>query len=362
MEHPIWLAPALKAAHDRSDQLHEGGEVVVVRGEPASQLPDPLDRSQLRAVGRQKQQGQQMPDAVQERLQLTGVVIAGVVHHDDHAFAAPAMAQQLTQEPLERVGVEFRRGRPDELPAIEVHRPEAGDRFARGRVQHNRILVLGRYPHPGAGSVLLEVAFVQAPQIQVSATGQSAQFFLLPQPGSGRLGLPAAGACATETPSDETGAGTGALPIRFRSASSGARSAGGRPTGPGNAQTAQGRGANRAAAAATAARPANGADPYVPRRAAPRSRVARSAAPSAARSWRPRQTIRPPRGSFGRSPPAALRAAGGRNATPPTDRFPAGWRSSSPPHPVSAVSASSSPPRNTTIAYSFMLHYLRRYV
>src|SRR5437879_6117778 len=355
MEHPIRLAPALEAEHDGGNQFAECGEVVVVRGKPARELPDALDRGQLRAVGRQKQQGQQMPDTAQERLQLTGVVVAGVVQHDDHAFAAPAMAKQLAQEPLERVGVELGRGRPDELTAIEAHRAEAGDRFARGRVQDNRVLDLGRHPHPSAGSVLLEVAFVQAPQIHVSATGQSAQFFLPPPPGSGRIGLPAAGACASETPSDETGAGTGAPPNRFRSASSGARSAGGRPTGPGNAQTAQGRGANRAAAAATAARAANGADPYVPRRAAPRSRVARSAAPSAARSWRPRQTIRPPRGSFGRSPPAALRAAGGRNATPPTDRFPAGWRSSSPPHPVSAVSASSSPPRTTTIPYTLML-------
>src|SRR6266478_4674696 len=320
MEHPIRLAPALEAEHDGGNQFAECGEVVVVRGKPARELPDALDRGQLRAVGRQKQQGQQMPDTAQERLQLTGVVVAGVVQHDDHAFAAPAMAKQLAQEPLESVGVERRRGCPDELPVV------------------------------------------QAPQVHVSATGQSAQFFLPPQPGSDRLGRPAAGACATETPSDETGAGTGAPPNRFRSASSGVCSAGGRPTDLGDGRTAPGRGANRAAAAATAARPANGADPYAPRRAAPRSRVARSAAPSAARWWGPRQTIPPLRGSFARSPPATPRAAGGRSATPPTDRFPAGWRFSSPRHPVSAISASSSPPGNTTIAYSFILHYLRRSV
>src|SRR6266478_6604638 len=337
MEHPIRLAPALEAEHDGGNQFAECGEVVVVRGKPARELPDALDRGQLRAVGRQKQQGQQMPDTAQEK-------------------------KQLAQEPLESVGVERRRGCPDELPAVQAHGAEAGDRFARGRVQHHRILDLGRHPHPGAGSVLLEVAFVQAPQVQVSATGQSAQFFLPPQPGSDRLGRPAAGACATETPSDETGAGTGAPPNRFRSASSGVCSAGGRPTDLGDGRTAPGRGANRAAAAATAARPANGADPYAPRRAAPRSRVARSAAPSAARWWGPRQTIPPLRGSFARSPPATPRAAGGRSATPPTDRFPAGWRFSSPRHPVSAISASSSPPGNTTIAYSFILHYLRRSV
>jgi len=78
MQHPIRFSPTLEATHDGSDQFAESGEVVVVRGESSGELPDALDRSQLRAVRRQEQQGQEVPDALQERTQLTGVVITAL--------------------------------------------------------------------------------------------------------------------------------------------------------------------------------------------------------------------------------------------------------------------------------------------
>jgi hypothetical protein len=44
-------------------------------------------------------------------------------------------------------------------------------------MQQNRILDLGRHPHPTPGAMLLEVAFVQAPEFNVLALCQAAQFF-----------------------------------------------------------------------------------------------------------------------------------------------------------------------------------------
>jgi hypothetical protein len=43
-------------------------------------------------------------------------------------------------------------------------------------VQH-RILDLGRHPHPTARAMLLEVAFVHAPQFNAPASCQTVQFF-----------------------------------------------------------------------------------------------------------------------------------------------------------------------------------------
>ena len=85
MEHPIRLAPALEAEHDGGNQFAERGEVVVVRGESASELPDPLDRSQLRAVGRRD--GQE-PRASSARKTAGRDARAG--RRDSEAFAQPS--------------------------------------------------------------------------------------------------------------------------------------------------------------------------------------------------------------------------------------------------------------------------------
>jgi len=48
---------------------------------------------------------------------------------------------------------------------------------ARRRVEPHRIPDLGRHPHARPCSVLLEMAFVHAPQFNVLASGYPAQFF-----------------------------------------------------------------------------------------------------------------------------------------------------------------------------------------
>jgi hypothetical protein len=44
-------------------------------------------------------------------------------------------------------------------------------------MHQHRIFDLGRYPHPASRAMLLEVAFVQAPQFNVPSPCQAAQFF-----------------------------------------------------------------------------------------------------------------------------------------------------------------------------------------
>ena len=105
------------------------------------------------------------------------MVVPGVVEHHDHLPAPRPAPKQRLQEGLERGGVELRRAGAHELAAGEAHRPKAGDRLARRRVQDDRGLVLGRNPHAAPCAVALEVALILAPQLNVLPAGQEPQFF-----------------------------------------------------------------------------------------------------------------------------------------------------------------------------------------
>lgn len=91
----------------------------------------------------------------------------------------------------------------NELLGARIDRAEADDGYARGRVQRDGILVLGRHPLATARPVLLEMAFVQAPQLHISPSRQAAQLFLLLRLSADRPERLAGGACVTERPSAE---------------------------------------------------------------------------------------------------------------------------------------------------------------
>jgi hypothetical protein len=57
MQHLVGLAPAIEAIADGFGHIGQRGEVAVVSGKAPSQLPHPLYRGKLRAVGRQEQRG-----------------------------------------------------------------------------------------------------------------------------------------------------------------------------------------------------------------------------------------------------------------------------------------------------------------
>ncbi len=113
----------------------------------------------------------------QQGRQQYGMVVLGIVQHDHHAFAARAVPQQLFQEGLERQGIELPAHGAHELAAGEAHCAKACHRLAGRRMEQYRILDLGRHPHPASCAVLLEMAFVQAPQFNVASLCQTPQFF-----------------------------------------------------------------------------------------------------------------------------------------------------------------------------------------
>ncbi len=104
-------------------------------------------------------------------------MIPGVVQHEDEAPMGPAMPPQLAEEPAEGHRIELRRELGHQLARPELDRPEEGHGFPRRGMEQHGIRLLGRHPHRAAGAVLLEVAFVETPEVNPVGVGESAEFF-----------------------------------------------------------------------------------------------------------------------------------------------------------------------------------------
>ena len=87
------------------------------------------------------------------------------------------MPQQLGEKELERYGIEYLAHPAHELACAQIDCAKAGHGLAGGRMQQNRVFILRGHPHATARTVLLKVALVQAPQLNVAALGQAAKFF-----------------------------------------------------------------------------------------------------------------------------------------------------------------------------------------
>lgn len=105
------------------------------------------------------------------------MVVPGVVQDDHHAFCAGPSAQQQPQERFECFGVERVTQAVCEFPCLQAHCAKASNRLAGGCMGQHRVFDLWRNPHSAACAVLLEVAFVQAPQFKILSLCQTTQFF-----------------------------------------------------------------------------------------------------------------------------------------------------------------------------------------
>ena len=110
-------------------------------------------------------------------LQQRGVVVPSIVQDEDESAMGTAMAQQLAQEGVEGHRIELRGELGHKLAAAEMDRPEERHGFARRRMEQHGIRLLGRHPHDTARAMLLEVAFVETPEINPAGAGEPAEFF-----------------------------------------------------------------------------------------------------------------------------------------------------------------------------------------
>ncbi len=149
----------------------------IVRSQTPRQPPDALDRRQLRTVGGKEPQLEVVAVGGKQRLKQFRAVVTRVVEYDHHLLVARSAPEQSLEEDLEGGGVEHRGKDVDELAAQQADRAETGDGLSRRGMEDDGVLVFGRDPHATAGAVALEVAFVLAPQLNIAAPRQTAEFF-----------------------------------------------------------------------------------------------------------------------------------------------------------------------------------------
>ena len=149
----------------------------IVCSQPPRQPPNALDGRKLRTVGGKEQQLEVLAMGGKQRLKQFCAVVTRVVEHDHHFLVARAASEQSLQEDLEGDGVEHRGKEVDELAAEQADRAETGHGLSRRGMEDDGVFIFGRDPHATSGAVALEVAFVLAPQLNIAATRQTAEFF-----------------------------------------------------------------------------------------------------------------------------------------------------------------------------------------
>ena len=289
-------------------------------------------------------------------------MIASVVEHEDHAAPGRLLAQQPLEKAPECGGVEDRAHHAYELTGVQTDGAKAGHGLSGRRMLQDRVLDFRRYPHATARTVLLEVTFIQTPQFDVGTASQTTEFFLLPRLSADPIERLGGGACVAESPVVEIVAGIAVPQGPLRIGAADVPTTPDRPRGWQPSRSRAGSCANHLAAGANPSHPASAVVPLARLPAERPDRPPRSDSPSVAPSCRSRQTVRRLRGRIAPPSPAAIRAVGGRSATPRYAQSPAGSLFASPQHPRSAACASSFSQRKERSNDITMLHYLCRRV
>src|SRR6266568_4520977 len=221
----IGLCPVCKLPFDCLDHACERGEVTIVEAQPARQLPDPLDRIQIRAIGWQVTQyelGFLLRSPLCVKL---GMVILGIIRDHDHPVPGPTAAPVQLAKKIPG-GHRVKAGGftlEQKLSISQTHGAEIANTFASGVVKQHRVVHLGWNPHSGAGTVLLKMNFINRPQVNGWIFCQCAEFFYAWLGPVGQLERLTGAACAAESPTGETASGTDAplVPLRTSVPSSG---------------------------------------------------------------------------------------------------------------------------------------------
>jgi len=201
------------------------------------QFPDPLDGIQLRTIRWKKKQLQNLPSLPEPISEDTGMVIPGVIEKDNHLPPLPASGEKSFQECLEGLGVEGRRTHGHQPSRTEGNSPIKTHLFSRRCMPEDRILHLRGNPRCTPGPMLLKMALIQTPKIEVFPVDPSMEFFYMPAVPRDRPRRSPPEVCVAGTPSCERSSGTVAFPNRDRMPALGDGKEDSRPMAPGNSQT-----------------------------------------------------------------------------------------------------------------------------
>ena len=188
-------------------------KVAVVQAAAANQLPHSFDRIEIGAVRWQEVQPEMVAYFVSPGLVKTGVMVPSVVGDDDGLAPGPTShGFEFAQKPPTSLGIEHAlRLRHHQFPVGQSNGAEVADTLASGCMITDRIFELWRDPHATARTVLLEMHFVDRPQINFTASRQGAEFFYAWLATEGRLAPPEGEVYEAENPSGETAVGIAGL-------------------------------------------------------------------------------------------------------------------------------------------------------
>ena len=238
LQRRVGAGPAFKGWRQRGDHRSQGCEIAVMKTAPPGQLPNPFDRIEFRAVGRQKMQGEVANHCASPSFMKVGMVIASIVDDDHHFPAWTAVALQFPVEVPAGAGVKRAIGPGhDQFAVLEAHGAEKADALSRRSMQTNRIVHFGRHPHAAARAVLLKVNFIHGPQINVVPSRQCAEFFCAWLAKTDRPAPLADAAFVSGSPTDGITVGTGALSISLPALEPKTPTGWDHPTGPSPGQT-----------------------------------------------------------------------------------------------------------------------------
>lgn len=172
-ECPIRPSPRQEDWRYSHHDVFEFRKVPVVETQPAHEFPDAFDRVEFRAIGRQEMQHEVVGDRLPPWGMKCRVMVLGIVDDNHDLAASPATGcVESPEESLAGLSIKpvFGPGR-HQFAVAQPDGAEVTDAFARGCMQTDRIRCLGRNPHPAARTVLLEMNFIEGPQIDSGIGG-----------------------------------------------------------------------------------------------------------------------------------------------------------------------------------------------
>jgi hypothetical protein len=184
-----------------------------MRTEMPRQLPDTLDGIEVGAIGRQKVESEKVTVTMEPRPKNQRKMEPSVIHRQDHPPIRTGVTKKQGQEFLERHGVEGFRLAGDQPSVGRTNGAENRHRLPGRSVKKHGISVFRGNPHDAPGSMLLKMAFIPEPQVNVLSSSQLSEFFYMSPSPQDRPWRLETGVSSDEIPVGGKASGTDGPPI-----------------------------------------------------------------------------------------------------------------------------------------------------
>jgi hypothetical protein len=144
------------------------------------ELPDSLDRIQVWAIRRKEIKAEAFDILLSPFLMENSMMVPDIVqNHDRRSTGSHRNLPQAAQELQKGLSIEAAHFAPElKVPVPQAHSSEVAD-AATGRVMlQGWVDDLRRDPHSTARTILLEMHFVESPEIHIACLQEVPEFFL----------------------------------------------------------------------------------------------------------------------------------------------------------------------------------------